>query len=224
MKIGINLNGVSYHDGSSYRKRDYSDSIQNLKEKVVNPLIEQGHKVKFYLYSYDSIKKDDYQLSLGFKSKTIYYKRDWERELAVNYIDEEAWFVFEPNGLPLYMKPQYVNKTSRDLKYSKLDTRYKKDWFSIGHTMLHSEDKTEQGTSLGINHKKQINAYFDMLTKVDGYYFRDEVLGLDRFDSEINVSLNWKISEKIILNNILDYNDVKGKQYYKFKVGIEYKL
>jgi hypothetical protein len=145
----------------------------------------------------DTIKKDDYELSLGFKSKTIYYKRDWER---------------------------YVNKTSRDLKYSKLDTRYKKDWFSIGHTMLHSEDKTEQGTSLGINHKKQINAYFDMLTKVDGYYFRDEVLGLDRFDSEINVSLNWKISEKIILNNILDYNDVKGKQYYKFKVGIEYKL
>ena len=172
----------------------------------------------------DTIKKDDYELSLGFKSKTIYYKRDWERELDVNYIDEEAWFVFEPNGLPLYMKPQYVNKTSRDLKYSKLDTRYKKDWFSIGHTMLHSEDKTEQGTSLGINHKKQINAYFDMLTKVDGYYFRDEVLGLDRFDSEINVSLNWKISEKIILNNILDYNDVKGKQYYKFKVGIEYKL
>ena len=64
----------------------------------------------------ESIKKDDYELSVGFKSKTIYYKRDWERELAVNYIDEEAWFVFEPNGLPLYMKPQYVNKTSRDLK------------------------------------------------------------------------------------------------------------
>ena len=31
----------------------------------------------------DTIKKDDYELSLGFKSKTIYYKRDWERELAV---------------------------------------------------------------------------------------------------------------------------------------------
>ena len=65
----------------------------------------------------DTIKKDDYELSVGFKSKTIYYKRDWERELAVNYIDEEALFVFEPNGLPLYMKPQYVNKTSRDLRY-----------------------------------------------------------------------------------------------------------
>ncbi len=54
----------------------------------------------------DTIKNDDYELSVGFKSKTIYYKRDWERELDVNYIDEEAWFVFEPNGLPLYMKPQ----------------------------------------------------------------------------------------------------------------------
>ena len=172
----------------------------------------------------ESIKKDDYELSLGFKSKTIYYKRDWERELAINYIDEEAWFVFEPNGLPLYMKPQYVNKTSRDLKYAKLDTRYKKDWFSIGHTALISEDKTEQGTSLGISNKKKINDSFNMVTKIDGYYFRDEVLGLDRFDSEINVSLNWKLTKKIILNNILDWNDVKGKQYYKFKVGFEYSL
>jgi hypothetical protein len=122
------------------------------------------------------------------------------------------------------MKPQYVNKTSRDLKYAKLDTRYKKDWFSIGHTALMSEDKTEQGTSLGISHKKQINAHFYLVSKLDGYYFRDEVLGLDRFDSEINISLNWKLTEKIILNNILDYNNVKSKQYYKFKVGIEYAL
>ena len=172
----------------------------------------------------DTIKKDDYELSVGFKSKTIYYKRDWERELDVNYIDEEAWFVFEPNGLPLYMKPQYVNKTSRDLKYSKLDTRYKKDWFSIGHTVFYTDDKIEQGTSIGIHRKKTINARFDLETKFDGYYFRDEVLGVDRFDMEDYVSLNWKINEKLTLANIFDYNDIKGKKYYKFKIGLEYKL
>ena len=172
----------------------------------------------------DTITKDDYEVSLGFKNKSIYLKRDWERELGQNYIDDEFWFVFEPNGLPLYMKPQYVNKTSRDLRYGKLDTRIKKDWFSVGHTMLYSEDKTEQGTSIGISNKKKINDSFNMVTKIDGYYFRDEVLGLDRFDSEINVSLNWKLTKKIILNNILDWNDVKGKQYYKFKVGFEYSL
>jgi len=172
----------------------------------------------------ETITKDDYELSLGIKSSTIYYKRDYERELGVNYIDEEAWFIFEPKQFPLYMKPQYVNKTSRNLKYTKLDTRYKRDWFSIGHTILYSEDATEQGTSLGISHKKQINTHFNLVSKLDGYYFRDEVLGLDRFDSEINISLNWKLTEKIMLNNILDYNNVKSKQYYKFKVGIEYTL
>ena len=57
----------------------------------------------------ESITKDDYELSLGFKSKTMYLKRDWERELGQNYIDDEIWFEWKP-GL-LYFKPQYVNKT-----------------------------------------------------------------------------------------------------------------
>jgi len=170
----------------------------------------------------ESIIKDDYEVSIGFKSKTVYLKRDWERELGQNYIDDEVWFTWTPSIF--YIKPQYINKTSRDLKYTKIDARYKKDWFSIGYTGFYSEEKFEQGTSIGVSNKKKINDHFDMVTKLDGYYFRDDVLGLDRFDKEANISLNWKLTEKMILNNIIDYNDVKGKQYYKFKVGIEYKL
>jgi hypothetical protein len=45
-----------------------------------------------------------------------------------------------------------------------------------------------------------------------------------RFDIEEYLSLNYKISEKLTLSNILDYNDVKGVKHYKFKIGIEYKL
>ena len=168
------------------------------------------------------IKKDDYELSLGFKSKTVYLKRDWERELGQNYIDDEVWFEWNPGVL--YLKPQYVNKTSRDLQYGKMDTRYKKGWFSFGHTMLYSDDKFEQGTSIGIHKKKTINAHFDLETKFDGYYFRDEVLGENRFDMEDYVSLNWKVNEKLTLANIFDYNNIKGKKYYKFKIGVEYKL
>ena len=74
------------------------------------------------------ITKDDYEISLGFKNKSIYLKRDWERELGEKYIDDELWFVYEPKGFPLYFKPEYVNKTSRDLQYGKVDTRYKRDW------------------------------------------------------------------------------------------------
>ena len=168
------------------------------------------------------ITKDDYEISFGLKSDKVYFKRDWERELGENYIDDEMWFEWT-KGI-LYVKPQYVNKTSRNLQYGKMDTRYKKDWFSIGHTVLYSDDKIEQGTSIGIHKKKTINTHFDLETKFDGYYFRDEILDEHRFDMQDYVSLNWKINDKLTLSNIFDYNDIKDKKYYKFKIGLEYKL
>ena len=168
------------------------------------------------------IIKDDYEITIGFKTDKVYLKRDWERELGERYVDDEVWFEWTPSVF--YFKPHYVNKTSRNLQYGKMDTRYKKDWFSIGHTVFYSDDKIEQGTSIGIHRKKIINAHFDLETKFDGYYFRDEVLGVDRFDMEDYVSLNWKINDKLTLSNIFDYNDIKDKKYYKFKIGLEYKL
>ena len=168
------------------------------------------------------ITKDDYEISFGLKNDKVYFKRDWERELGENYIDDEVWFEWT-RGI-LYVKPQYVNKTSRNLQYGKMDTRYKKDWFSIGHTVLYSDDKIEQGTSIGIHKKKTINTHFDSETKFDGYYFRDEILDEHRFDMQDYVSLNWKINDKLTLSNIFDYNDIKDKKYYKFKIGLEYKL
>jgi hypothetical protein len=168
------------------------------------------------------ITLDDYELSLGFKSKTMYLKRDWERELGEKYIDDEIWFEFKP-GL-LYIKPQYVNKTSRDLQYGKLDTRLQKDGYSFGYTGLYSDENLESGLSLGVHKTRKINGTMSLAAKFDGYYFRDEALGIDRFDMEETVSLNWSITEKLILSNIFDYNDIKGKKYYKFKIGLEYKL
>ena len=168
------------------------------------------------------VVKDDYEISIGFKTDKIYLKRDWERELGNQYVDDELWFEWT-KGI-LYVKPQYVNKTSRSLKYGKMDTRYKKEWFSIGHTVLYSDDKIEQGTSIGIHKKKSINDHLELETKFDGYYFRDEVLDTKRFDMQDYVSLNWKVSDKLTLSNIFDYNDIKDKKYYKFKIGLEYKL
>ena len=59
----------------------------------------------------ETITKDDYEVSIGFKSKTVYLKRDWERELGQNYIDDEMWFTWTPSIF--YIKPQYVNKIGR---------------------------------------------------------------------------------------------------------------
>ena len=169
-----------------------------------------------------SINVDDYEITLGFRNEHMYFKRDWERELGENYIDDEIWFEWKPQNL--YFKPQYVNKTSRDLKYGKADIRYRNGVYSVGYTGMYADDKFESGVSMGISKKKEINSKFSMEAKWDGYLFRNELTGESRFDMEDYAKINWKINEKLTLTNIFDYNDVKGKKYYKFKVGVEYEL
>lgn len=59
MKIGINLVGVSYNNAKEGgRLRDYENSIKNFYKNVVNPLKEDGHEVKFYLFSYSNEKQN----------------------------------------------------------------------------------------------------------------------------------------------------------------------
>ena len=170
----------------------------------------------------ESINVDDYEVTLGFRNEKMYLKRDWERELGQNYIDDEIWFEWKPKNL--YIKPQYVNKTSRDLKYGKADIRYRNGDYSVGYTGLYADDKFESGISMGVSKKKEINSHFSLEAKWDGYIFRNELTGESRFDMEDYAKINWKITDKTTLTNIFDYNDVKGKKYYKFKVGIEYEL
>lgn len=168
----------------------------------------------------DTITKDDYEIALGFKNENIYLKRDWERELGQSYIDDEIWFEWEPKNF--YFKPQYVNKTSRDLEYGKIDIRYRKEHYSIGYTGLYSDEKFESGVSMGVSRKKEINDKLSMEVKWDGYWFRNEMNGYSRFDMEDYAQINWKINDKTTLTNIFDYNDIKGRKYYKFKIGVEY--
>ena len=59
MRIGINLVGVSYNDGTIGRYRNYEDALGGFMTNVVNPLKEEGHDIFFYLFTYDSPKKED---------------------------------------------------------------------------------------------------------------------------------------------------------------------
>ena len=167
-----------------------------------------------------TIPKDDYEVSIGMRNETLYIKRDWERELGENYIDDEVWFIWKPENL--YFKPQYVNKTSRDLKYGKADIRYRNGDYSVGYTGLYSDEKFESGLSMGVQKKKEINDKLSLEAKWDGYWFRDELTGYSRVDMEDYVQINWKVNDNVSLTNVFDYNDIKGRKYYKFKVGVEY--
>jgi hypothetical protein len=59
MKIGINLVGVSYNDGTIGRYRNYEDAKDGFFKYVVNPLKEQGHEIFFYIFSYENSKKEE---------------------------------------------------------------------------------------------------------------------------------------------------------------------
>jgi hypothetical protein len=59
MKIGINLVGVSYNDGTVGRYRNYKDAIDGFTTNVINPLKQEGHNIQYYIFSYDNIKKND---------------------------------------------------------------------------------------------------------------------------------------------------------------------
>ena len=69
MKIGINLVGVSYNNGSTGgRYRNFEDAKDGLFTYVVNPLIEQGHEVSFHLCSYENEKQND--ILIAYKPTT----------------------------------------------------------------------------------------------------------------------------------------------------------
>ena len=170
----------------------------------------------------ETIKSDDYEITIGFKNESMYFKRDWERELNEKYVDDEIWFEWKPKNF--YIKPQYVNKTSRDLQYGKTDIRYRTGDYSIGYTGLYADKAFESGLSLGVSKKKEINHTLSLEAKWDGYIFRSDITGESRFDKEHYAKINYKINEHLTLTNIFDYNNVKGKKYYKFKIGLEYEL
>jgi hypothetical protein len=58
MKIGINLVGVSYNDGTNGRYRNYEDALLDFEKWITNPL-KSENEVNYYLASYNSDKVTD---------------------------------------------------------------------------------------------------------------------------------------------------------------------
>ena len=71
MKIGINLVGISYNDGTHGRYRNYGDALEGFITNIINPLKESGHEIFFYLFTYHSIKKDEIIASYNPKKYTF---------------------------------------------------------------------------------------------------------------------------------------------------------
>ena len=167
---------------------------------------------------------DDYEVSIGLSHSSFYVNRQWERELGSKYVDDLAWAKLE--GAGAYFKPEYMNKNSRGIKYVKMDWR--KTWLdmTVGFTTRSTTkylDEYETFISVGMSKKK---TYGDIEIEVtfDGYFPPDENGENTTFEFEDKFKLSWKLSDNIRLYNLGEVFKLKGQQFYKTKVGIEFKL
>jgi len=61
MKIGINLSGVSYE--THHRNRNFEESLDSFNKYIVEPLLNDNHNIKFYIYTYETIKTEEVKKS-----------------------------------------------------------------------------------------------------------------------------------------------------------------
>ena len=58
---------------------------------------------------------------------------------------------------------------------------------------------------------------------LDGYVAKTSVAN-NRIDYENYLEFKYKFSDNLSLTNLFDYNNFKGVEFYKFKLGVEYEL
>ena len=167
---------------------------------------------------------DDYEVSVGLSHPNYYINRQWERELGGKYIDDLVWLKYDDK---LYFKPEYMDKQSQSVKYLKLDYRLEYYGATWGFTTRSTNDALnlyETFASIGISKKKTYGDKVDIEVTFDGYMPPNEAGDNTTFEYEDKFKVSYKITEKIRLYNLGEVSKLKGKQYYKGKIGIEITL
>lgn len=152
---------------------------------------------------------DDYEVSIGISHSNFYANRQWERELGQRYIDDIVWLKYDKNHI--YIKPEYFNKTSKNIEYIKLDVRYKTD-FGVGYGATFRNDKVLQ--SIGYSVKRKTGK-LQLEFTFDGYYGT-------KFDYEEKMKINYIITKHLRVYHLGEYNKLEQVTFYKSKIGLEY--
>ncbi len=159
---------------------------------------------------------DDYEVSIGVNHPAYYFNRQWERELGEKYIDDLVWVKYDDW---LYFKPEYMNKESKGVKYAKLDWRRTILGVGVGFTTRSTDDDLkiyETFASVGWSKKKTYWDKVDIEVSFDGYLPPES-----EFEFEDKFKVSWKLTDKVRLYNLGEVSRLKGKEFYKGKIGVE---
>ena len=167
---------------------------------------------------------DDYEFSLGFSNQFYHLNRQWERELGNNYIDDILWFKYESK---FYLKPEYLDKQSKSVKYLKLDWRKTLKYVNFGFTTRSDDDDLKNYSTFfsgQIKRTAEIKKWV-ILGSFDGYLVPNDNDNLDEMlEYEAVFDVKYKLTENILIYNLGKFNKLQGQRYYKAKIGLEFKL
>ena len=168
---------------------------------------------------------DDYEFSLGISNDFFHINRQWERELGNKYVDDIVWLKYESN---FYLKPEYLDKQSKSVKYLKLDWRKTLKYVNFGFTTRSDGENLNTYTTFfsgQIKRAAEINKW-TMTGSFDGYLVpKDENDSFGEIlEYETVFDIKYKLTENISIYNLGQFNKVQGHQFYKIKIGLEFKL
>ena len=169
---------------------------------------------------------DDYEFSIGVDNQYFHINRQWERELGEPYIDDLIWAKLDANSV--YFKPEYMNKESQEVKYMKMDWRRTWKDATWGFTTRSTNDALdvyETFLSVGTSKEKKFGKW-TIKASFDGYLPPDEEGNtyLKNFEFEDKFNVEYKISEKVSIYNMGEVYQIKGTDFYKAKIGINWRF
>ena len=97
------------------------------------------------------------------------------------------------------------------------------DNLSVFESIVLGIDKASLKKMNKSKYRKEIDEKWSITYMLDGYVASTSVAN-NRIDYENYLEFKYKFSDNLSLTNLFDYNNFRGIEFYKMKIGLEYKL
>ena len=185
--------GLSTEWGTSFSVRTPNDDTQPLDYEVSVKLEDTDGKFRYLL------------------------KRDWERELGEQYIDDVIKIQHQVIG-HLYYGVDYVNKESKDIDYTTYNIGATIGWFKAGASFKDIDGEISPLLNLALSTKlKQEDLEYNVGVSVKSNITDYNIVNVK---SEIK---KW-LTEKLNIYGIYKHEYYNEKEDFQFKVGLGVKL
>ena len=163
----------------------------------------------------------DYELSIKLNDTNGKFqyllKRDWERELGEQYIDDVVKIQHQVIG-HLYCGVDYVNKESKDIDYTTLNIGATIDYFKAGVSFKVVDNEVSPLLNLALSTKlKKEDLEYNVGVSVKSDIGDNNIFNLK---SEVK---KW-LTDKLNIYGIYKHEYYNKQEDFQFKVGLGVKL